>query len=267
MRNILHEIVANKRLEVARQKEEISLAELQKHEALSRPRISMRASLEKSESGIISEFKRRSPSKGWLFPEAKIADVVPAYEKAEASACSVLTDTNYFGGCLGDLREARKLVNIPLLRKDFIVDPYQLYQAKIAGADAILLIAASTTVEECKEWAEIAHSLDLEVLLEIHNKAELDHLSRHVDILGVNNRNLETFHTDIETSFQLIEKMKQQAELTGFDPLMISESGISDPAVVSQLREAGFRGFLIGETFMRQENPGAGLNQFIRALQ
>lgn len=266
MKNILHEIVANKRIEVAEQKKEISLAELKLHEALKRPRISMRASLEKSKSGIISEFKRKSPSKGWLFPDAKIADIVPAYEKSEASACSVLTDTNYFGGCLDDLCEARGLVNIPLLRKDFIVDPYQLYQAKIAGADAILLIAASTTPAECLEWAEIAHSLDLEVLLEIHDEEELGHLNQYVDILGVNNRNLETFHTDIQTSFDLIEKMKQQAASTGFNPLMISESGISDPAVVSQLRGAGFQGFLIGETFMRQENPGEGLNQFIKAL-
>ena len=192
---------------------------------------------------------------------------MPSYEKAGASACSVLTDTNYFGGCLDDVREARGLVNMPLLRKEFIVDPYQIYQAKIAGADAILLIAASITIEECREWAELAHSLDLEVLLEIHNETELHHLNKHVDILGVNNRNLETFHTDIDTSFQLFEKMKQQAESTGLNPLMISESGISDPAVVSQLRKAGFKGFLIGETFMRQENPGEGLRQFIKALQ
>lgn len=266
MKNILHEIVENKRIEVAKQKQQTSLAELQKHEGLNRQTISMRASLEKSESGIIAEFKRKSPSKGWLFPDAKIADIVPVYEKAGASACSVLTDTNYFGGCLDDLREARRLVNIPLLRKDFIVDPYQIYQAKIAGADAILLIAASTTPQECLEWAQLAHSLGLEVLLEIHNEEELQHLNQYVDILGVNNRNLGTFHTDIEVSFDLFDKMVQQAVSTGFSPLMISESGISDPAVVSKLRAKGFQGFLIGETFMRQDSPGEGLDKFIKAL-
>lgn len=266
MRNILDEIVANKRLEVAEQKKAIALSELQKDERLARPRVSMRGSLEQSKSGIIAEFKRKSPSKGWLFPDAKIANIIPAYEKANASACSVLTDTNYFGGSLDDLREARQLANIPLLRKDFIVDPYQIYQAKIAGADAILLIAAYITIEECTAWAKLAHELDLEVLLEVHNEKELGHLNEFVDILGVNNRNLETFHTDIDVSFQLIEKMKQQAAKTGFSSLMISESGISNPALISRLREVGFQGFLIGETFMRQENPGTGLANFINEI-
>ncbi|MCD7978800.1 MAG: indole-3-glycerol phosphate synthase TrpC [Tannerellaceae bacterium] len=267
-KDILQDIVANKRQEVKRQKEAVSLQNMLSFgsERLERTPVSMRNALAGSPSGVIAEFKRRSPSKGWLHPKAKVEEVVPLYATGGASACSILTDGDFFGGSLGDLQRARKLVNIPLLRKDFIIDPYQLYQARVMGADAVLLIAACLTTEECRELASIAHSLNLETLLEIHSEAELEYLNPHIDMLGVNNRNLGTFHTDIENSFRLIEKMKEASETTGYNPLMISESGISNTEVVKKLRTSGFRGFLIGENFMKTENPGESLAQFIGEL-
>lgn len=267
-KDILTDIVANKRKEVARQKEAIELRTLLSmgSEHLDRVPVSMKKSLAGSSSGIIAEFKRRSPSKGWLHPGAKVEDIVPAYEKGGASACSILTDGDFFGGSLGDLKRARKQVTIPLLRKDFIIDPYQLYQARVMGADAILLIAACLTVEECRELAEVAHSLQLETLLEIHSEEELAFLNPDIDMLGVNNRNLGTFHTDIENSFRLIERMKEVTTTDGLSPLMVSESGISDTAVVRRLRESEFRGFLIGENFMKTDNPGESLAHFISQL-
>ncbi len=262
MKDILHEIVANKRKEVERQKEAIPLHTLLAlgSDRLERNTISMRASLAASSSGIIAEFKRKSPSKGWLHPQANIADIVPKYELGGAAACSILTDGDFFGGSLGDLQKARKLVKLPLLRKDFIIDTYQLFQARAMGADAVLLIAACLTTEECRILAETAHSLQLEVLLEIHTEAELEYINSDIDMLGVNNRNLGTFHTDIDNSFRLIEQMNQYA------PLCVAESGISSPETVKELRETGFRGFLIGETFMKTEQPGETLSNFIKEL-
>ncbi len=266
--DILDTIISNKRLEVERKKQALPLQALimSDKEQIERPVISMRKSLENSSSGIIAEFKRKSPSKGWIHPDAKVEDIVPSYEKAGASACSILTDTDFFGGSPDDLKKARKLVHIPLLRKDFIIDPYQLYEAKILGADAVLLIAANLTKTVCRELAETAHSLSLEVLLEIHTEEELEYLNPCIDMLGVNNRNLGTFHTDVNNSFRLIELMKKKAETTGYFPLMISESGISKPETVTHLRTSGFRGFLIGENFMKTADPGESLTQFIEAL-
>ena len=171
-KDILQDIIANKRIEVARQKQAVSLQTLLAlgSDRMERDTRSMRAALESSPSGIIAEFKRKSPSKGWLHPDANIADVVPAYEAGGASACSILTDGDFFGGSLGDLQKARKLVDLPLLRKDFIIDTYQLFQARVMGADAVLLIAAALTEEECRVLAETAHSLQLEVLLEVHSE-------------------------------------------------------------------------------------------------
>ena len=220
---------------------------------------SMRAALEGSDSGIIAEFKRKSPSKGWLHPGANVREVLPAYEKNGASACSVLTDSHFFGGSLGDLANARKVVDLPLLRKDFIISSYQLYQARAMGADAVLLIAACLTPEECLSLAETAHVLSLEVLLEIHSESELDHLNPYVDMIGVNNRNLGSFHTDVENSFRLAEKLPKEI-------LKVSESGISDPILIGRLRKAGYKGFLIGETFMKEENPGDALASFKSAI-
>lgn len=268
MKDILQDIIANKRIEVERQKQAVRLQTLlgMGGERLEHPARSMRAALAASSSGIIAEFKRKSPSKGWLHPDAAIADVLPAYEKGGASACSVLTDSNFFGGSLGDLCKARSLVGLPLLRKDFIIDEYQLYQARVMGADAVLLIAACLTPEQCLMFAELAHTLNMEVLLEIHSKEELDHLNPFVDMLGVNNRNLGTFHTDVENSFRLAKAMQTVARERNLSPLLVSESGISTTTTVSKLREAGFRGFLIGETFMKTDVPGDTLAQFIGRL-
>ncbi len=266
--DILDDIIANKRMEVECQKQAVPLQTLLSlgYDRLERPTLSLKKALADSSSGIIAEFKRRSPSKGWLHPGAQIKDILPYYEKGGASACSILTDGDFFGGALGDLSEARKLVNIPLLRKDFIIDIYQLYQARVMGADAVLLIAANLTPDECRELAQTAHSLSLEVLLEIHTEEELEYLNPYIDMLGVNNRNLGTFHTDINNSFRLIDRMRAKIQDSIQQPVMVSESGISGTATVQQLREAGFRGFLIGETFMKTEHPGDSLAGFIKEL-
>ena len=259
--DILEEIVAHKRIELAKQKEIVAPATLYSNvESLlsggSLPHRSMRESLANSASGIIAEFKRKSPSKGWIKEEGK-PDVIPAsYSQNGANAISILTDEKYFGGTLRFIRIARPTVTCPILRKDFIVDEYQLYQAKAAGADAVLLIAADLTKEECKTLAKKAHQLQLETLLEVHTEAELEYVGENIDMVGVNNRNLGTFHTDVANSYRL-------ASLLPKDYLLVSESGISNPQTVRELREAGFRGFLIGETFMKTEDPGAALKEFI----
>ena len=261
-KDILQDIIANKRMEVERQKAAVSLRTLLSlgGDRLERPTRSMREALATSPYGIIAEFKRKSPSKGWLHPHAEVADVVPAYEAGGASACSILTDGKFFGGSLGDLRKARDLADLPLLRKDFIIDTYQLFQAKVMGADAVLLIAAALTREECRVLTDTAHGLNLEVLLEIHSEKELDYVDESTDMLGVNNRHLGTFHTDVENSVRLTNQLR------GLDPLLVSESGIAHTDTVRQLREAGFQGFLIGETFMRTKNPGDTLAHFIGGL-
>lgn len=264
MKDILQEIVDHKRIEVDRQKRLVPVATLDKQLAQEgkRPVRSMRAALEASPYGIIAEFKRRSPSKGWIFPEAEVEKVLPAYESAGASACSVLTDQTFFGGTLDDLRAARQLVELPLLRKEFVIDPYQLTEARVAGADAILLIAAILSPDECRLLSEQAHLLELEVLLEIHTETELGHLNPHVDMLGINNRNLGTFHTSLDHSFSLAAKMGAAPG----NPLLVSESGILEPTTVKLLREQGYRGFLIGETFMKGGTPGETLTQFLKGI-
>ena len=259
--DILEEIVAHKRIELAKQKEIVAPATLYSNvESLLSdcppPHRSMRDSLACSASGIIAEFKRKSPSKGWIKEEGK-PDVVPAsYCQNGASAISILTDEKYFGGTLRFIRIARPTVTCPILRKDFIVDEYQLYQATAAGADAVLLIAADLTKEECKTLAKKAHELQLETLLEVHTESELEYVGECIDMVGVNNRNLGTFHTDVANSYRL-------ASLLPKDYLLVSESGISNPQTVRELRQAGFRGFLIGETFMKTPDPGKALHDFI----
>lgn len=259
MKDILSEIIANKRFEVDFQKRNISPEQLQEGIDNLEVKHSLSQALITSPSGIISEFKRRSPSKGWIKKDASVNEIVPAYQAAGAAALSILTDENFFGGSLKDIRTARPLVNIPILRKDFIIDEYQLYQAKIIGADAILLIAAALKKEECHVLAEKAHAIGLETLLEIHNIEELSYLSENIDVIGINNRNLGTFFTDVENSFRLAEHLPEEA-------ILVSESGISNPETVHRLRESGFKGFLIGETFMREEAPGEALNTFIREI-
>ncbi|MFI3259713.1 MAG: indole-3-glycerol phosphate synthase TrpC [Rikenellaceae bacterium] len=262
MKDVLDKIIEAKRIEVARQKGELSLAELKaKVEAMPEgPRRSMRESLSSSASGIIAEFKRRSPSKGWINEGARAEEIPASYAEAGASALSILTDEEFFGGGLHDLEVARPMVEIPIIRKEFIIDEYQLYQAKLVGADAVLLIAAALTLDECRVLTSKAHYLGLEVLLELHCEAELEYISQDVDMVGINNRNLGTFHTDIANSFRL-------AELLPSDVVKVSESGISDPKMVSELRRAGFRGFLIGENFMRTNSPGESLRSFIKGVE
>jgi indole-3-glycerol phosphate synthase len=263
--DILETIVAAKRLEVARQKQAIPLEMMLSLGVryLNGNIHSMRQALEKSQTGIIAEFKRRSPSKGWLRPRAKVEDILPAYEQGGASACSILTDSDFFGGSFGDLKRARSLVKLPLLRKDFIIDEYQVYQARVTGADAILLIAAILTEKECRKFALTARQLEMEILLEIHSEKELSHFNENIDMLGVNNRHLGTFHTDTENSFRLIERMKVETGEGPDAPLFISESGISGPETIRELRRAGFRGFLTGEILMKAENPGEMLKTLL----
>ena len=246
----------------------------------------MKRALASSPAGIIAEFKRRSPSKGWIYKTAKADEIPAAYEAAGASAISILTDEKFFGGSLRDIRTARPLVDIPILRKDFIIDEYQLLQARIAGADAVLLIAACLTQEECADLTAQAHALGLEVLLEIHSPRELAYISKDVDMVGVNNRNLGTFVTDVENSFRIAGQLRQtiagvrnisdvrnipdaqdSSDTPRNLPLLVSESGISHPETICRLRTAGFRGFLIGETFMKAPRPGDALKGFIQGIE
>ena len=260
MKDILEEIVAHKRTEI--------------QETLQKKR-SMKESLRTSASGIIAEFKRKSPSKGWIHADAQPQDVIPVYARNGASALSILTDEKYFGGCTEFILRVREEVDTPILRKDFIVHPYQVYEAKVIGADAILLIAADLTVSEYQELLNLAHNLGLEVLLEVHDPKELDYLQAGVpDMLGVNNRHLGTFHTDVQNSFNIAREMNARVEglrAAGVQeenlPVLVSESGISRPETVKELRKAGFRGFLIGECFMKEENPGQALQDFINQLK
>lgn len=275
MKDILSEIIAYKRIEVEQQKQIVSLEQLQEQAYTllhnnatlkeGNKKRSMKQSLATSSSGIIAEFKRRSPSKGWIKQEAQPEIIVPAYQAAGASVLSILTDEHFFGGNLRDIRTARPLVDIPILRKDFIIDEYQLLQASIVGADAVLLIAACLTEKECLELTQKAHELNLEVLLEIHNQSELSYINNGIDMIGVNNRHLGTFKTDIENSFKIAEDLKRTIKETQFeiDPLLVSESGISDHHTILRLRSVGFRGFLMGESFMSSPKPDITLEKLI----
>ena len=220
---------------------------------------SLREALLQSETGIIAEFKRRSPSKGWIKEEGR-ADVIPlAYQQNGAAALSILTDEHYFGGSDDFIRMARQSgVTLPILYKNFVIDEAQLYAAAFCGASAVLLIAACLTKVQCKSLMDKAHTLGLEVLLEMHSESELEYADLQPDLCGINNRNLGSFVTDVENSFRL-------AELLPKDAVKVSESGISDPATVRALRSSGFRGFLIGENFMKTPDPGLALREFISA--
>lgn len=278
MKDILEEIVANKRVEVAIAQQTVSLEYLkeltqQKIQADGQLKMrSMKQSLAQSRSGIIAEFKRKSPSKGWIHADARPEDVVPVYAAGGASALSILTDEKYFGGQLEFVRQMRPLVgNTPILRKEFIIDPYQLYEARLYGADAVLLIAADLEPALYGQLGELAHELGLEVLLEVHDPSELAYLKHFVpDMLGVNNRSLGTFYTDVQHSYDIAQQMQVAVDSLGLapeqQPVLISESGISDPETVRGLRQVGFRGFLIGECFMKEADPGKALTDFILAI-
>ncbi len=265
MNDILEEIVAHKRKELKELKGILPLHDLAEkvEECLEndkRHTLSMRLSLAESDSGIIAEFKRRSPSKGWIKEDGDPTVIPPSYAENGAAALSILTDEKFFGGKLNFIQQARPLVpRTPILRKDFIIDEYQLLQARQIGADAVLLIAACLSKQKCKELARKAHALGLETLLEVHSEPELEYVGDNIDMVGVNNRNLGTFHTDVQNSYRL-------ANLLPKDYLLVSESGISNPLTVRELRQAGFRGFLIGETFMKTPNPGLALKEFIKGI-
>lgn len=263
--DILEEIVAHKRLEVEAFKAQVppqtlyAAVEAQiAEQGLALP--SMSGALKASETGIIAEFKRRSPSKGWIKEEGR-ADVIPlAYQHHGATALSILTDEHYFGGRDAFIVTARQSgVTIPILYKNFVVDEYQLFQARLAGASAVLLIAADLQIAECRSLLATAHELGLEVLLEMHGEQELRYADLEPDMYGINNRNLGTFITDVNNSFRMAERLPH-------DGCKVSESGISNPATVRELRAAGYRGFLIGETFMKTEEPGQALKAFIESL-
>ena len=258
--NLLETIVAHKKKEVAKHKSEMSISELEKakyflHEPLSLKKFL----LDPSKTGIIAEFKRKSPSKGIINDRVTVEEVTTAYAKYGASGISVLTDHEFFGGSLNDLMAAT-INEVPLLRKDFMVDAYQVFEAKAYGAEVILLIAACLTTAEVKLMAALAKSMRMEVLLEIHSREELDHICDEVDFVGVNNRNLKTFEVNIDTSLDLINKIPSEKPA-------IAESGISAVDTIVTLRNAGFRGFLIGENFMKQTSPSIAFADFVNQLK
>lgn len=263
MMTILDKIIANKREEVAKARAEVPVEELKKSAYYSRPTLSLRQRLLKEESsGIIAEFKRKSPSKGEIHPGASVEAIVLGYGENGAAGISVLTDTDFFGGCREDLMKAREVNPFtPLLRKDFMIDEYQLYEARAWGADVILLIAANLTPEEILHLSRKARELDLEVLLEIHDQEELERSPLDfVDIVGVNNRNLKNFaENNVNASLSLITHLPEAL-------VKISESCISRPETVMQLKAVGYQGFLMGENFMKTADPAVALREFIEVV-
>lgn len=262
--DILEEIVAHKREEIAERKQFITprhLYQLVEQKIDEEPELpSMRKSLMESPTGIIAEFKRRSPSRDWIKREGKASVIPLAYQEHGASALSILTDTKYFGGYDEYIQEARESgVTLPILYKNFVVDEYQLFQARYCGASAVLLIAADLKRDECRQLLSMAHQLGLEVLLEMHGERDLDYADLEPDLYGINNRNLGTFITDVNNSFRMASRLPEGV-------CKVSESGISNPETVRQLRQNGFSGFLMGERFMKEEDPGAALGQFIDQL-
>ncbi len=259
---ILDKIVQRKKKEVIASKMVTSYTQLEERELFLREPLSFRDFLlDPARTGIIAEFKRKSPSKGIINDEVKVREVTKAYEHAGASALSVLTDRNFFGGSKTDLLIAARFCYVPILRKDFMIDEYQIVEAKTLGADIVLLIAAILTPTEIKQFAALAKSIGLNVLLEVHNLEELERsLDDNIDAIGVNNRNLADFTVSVENSFRLVEHIPDKF-------LKVSESAISDPETIKQLKAVGFNGFLIGENFMRQADPGAAMEAFVSELK
>jgi indole-3-glycerol phosphate synthase len=260
--DILDQINNHKRTEIAEAKSKVSVEELKASPYFLRKSNSLKGALmAEAASGVIAEFKTQSPSKGVINGDAEASEVTAAYAEAGATGLSVLTDNRFFGGSFEDLAKARWAnPNTPILRKDFMLDPYQIYEAKAHGADVILLIAESLSKGLLLELTQIAKEIGLEVLVEVHSAEELEKLNPMVDLVGVNNRNLKTFEVDVQTSIRLGELIPAQF-------VKISESGLSDPESIAQLRAAGFKGFLIGETFMKTDNPGKACVEFIQKLK
>ena len=260
--DILEEIVARKRVDLQQMKAQLTERTIhQEVELLMQQGIavqSMSNALKGSPTGIIAEFKRRSPSMGWIKQDADSAQIPLGYQQSGASALSILTDTPYFGGDDSDIQKARNSgVTLPILYKNFVVDEYQLFQARLCGASAVLLIAACLKKDECRALIDMAHELNLEVLLEMHSEADTEYADLQPDMSGVNNRNLGTFHTDVQTSFRLASRLPEYT-------CRISESGLNDAATLEALRMAGYHGFLMGERFMKEENPPLALKQMLQ---
>lgn len=260
MKNILDQIVEQKRIEVQQKQQIQSIEDLKQSKYFSKSVISAKESvLNPIKTGIIAEFKRKSPSKGFINKNAKVEDVVKGYQQFGASVVSVLTDEDFFGGSITDLQTAKKHLDIPVLRKDFIVDEYQVYETKAIGADLMLLIAECLSKDEVYNLAKLAKEIGLEVLLEIHSEDQLEKVNEHIDLIGINNRNLKTFIVDTEKSKQILKQLPT-------DLIKVAESGISDPEVVKDLKAAGFQSFLIGENFMKNENPAQAFQEFVNQI-
>ena len=259
---ILDKIIAFKKKEIAKIKAEVPVKKLVESPSFKRQPLSLKKSiLEVGSTGIIAEFKRQSPSKGIINDKATIADVTNGYIEANVAAQSILTDFSFFGGTMADLMEARVInQQIPILRKDFVVDAFQIVEAKAIGADVILLIAACLTKEQLKNYGQLATDLGLEVLFEVHSQEDLDKIELNNKIIGINNRNLKTFEVNLEHSIQLANQIPDTC-------VKVSESGISDPRIITGLKEYGFQGFLIGENFMKSEDPGLACQEFISQIR
>lgn len=259
--DILEKIIAHKKQEVAQLKQEVMVEKLVKSPSFKRTPISLKKSLtEIGSTGIIAEFKRQSPSKGVINDQASVVEVTQGYLNAKVAAQSILTDTEFFGGNILDIMQARSVnETTPILRKDFIVDGFQIVEAKSIGADAILLIAACLSAKELRNYGRLAEDLGLEVLYEVHNKEDLDKIELDNKIIGINNRDLKTFEVNLEHSIRL-------ADLIPDSCVKVSESGLSNPRVITGLKEYGFQGFLIGENFMKSEDPGLACQEFISQI-
>jgi indole-3-glycerol phosphate synthase len=260
---ILDKIIAFKKKEVAKIKAEVPVQKLVESPSFDSTTFSLKKSLlEVGSTGVIAEYKRQSPSKGIINDKATIAEVTNGYLDANVAAQSILTDTSFFGGTMADLMEARVLnQQKPILRKDFIVDGFQIVESKAIGADVILLIAACLTSTELKNFGNLASDIGMEVLYEVHTQEDLDKINDLDNkIIGINNRNLKTFEVNLDNSIQLANQIPETS-------IKISESGISDPRIITGLKQYGFQGFLIGENFMKEENPGEACQEFISQIR
>lgn len=253
--NILDKIIKRKKQEISDSKSKISLQQLKDSEFFGRETFSLKETLQ-SKSGIIAEFKRQSPSKGIINNKVSPLEVVSAYEHFGASGISILTDKDFFRGSFEDILNVRNHINIPILRKDFMIDEYQFYEAKGMGADVVLLIAACLSPQQVQEFTQLSHELGLEVLLEIHTEEELKHFNSEIDLVGINNRNLKDFKVDLQHSVNLKNQLPENI-------LSVAESGIYHMDDFKYLKEKGFDGFLMGEYFMKHENPGNKFSEFI----
>jgi indole-3-glycerol phosphate synthase len=261
MKNILEQVVEQRKITVQQLKNIVPVSSLEQMPYFENECLSLKQFLcNESLTGIIAEFKRASPSKGIINDTADIIDVLSAYETFGASAVSILTEPHFFNGNNDDVLDAKSIVEIPILRKDFVFDEYQIVESKAIGADAILLIAASLTVAEVKRLAKFATGLGLDVLLELHGEEELEYICDEINIVGINNRNLKTFEVDIDRSLRMAEKIPN-------NKIKIAESGISSIENILLFKQHGFKGFLIGENFMKEKNPADAFKNFTQQLK